>query len=79
MRENICMKKKIISRLFFLVPFLALTACTVYQNEIGSSYSTLIVNDIDMPDEESKAKFQELLDTLDELEDVQNVFHNVNL
>ncbi len=34
---------------------------------------------IDMPDEESKAKFQELLDTLDELEDVQNVFHNVNL
>ena len=34
---------------------------------------------IDAPDEESKAKFEELLDTLDELEDVQNVFHNVNL
>ena len=34
---------------------------------------------IDAPDEEAKAKFEELLDTLDELEDVQNVFHNVNL
>ena len=34
---------------------------------------------IDMPDEESKNKFQELVDALDELEDVQNVYHNVNL
>lgn len=33
---------------------------------------------IDLNDEE-KAKFQELLDALDELEDVQNVYHNVNL
>lgn len=33
---------------------------------------------IDIPEEE-KTKFQELVDGLDELEDVQNVYHNVNL
>ena len=41
---------------------------------------TLLANDqitIDDPDE--KKKFQELVDMLDELEDVQNVYHNVNL
>ena len=41
---------------------------------------TLLANDqitIDNPDE--KRKFQELVDMLDELEDVQNVYHNVNL
>lgn len=34
---------------------------------------------ITLPDEEEKRKFQELLDGLDEAEDVQNVFHNVDL
>ena len=34
---------------------------------------------IDMPDEEHKAKFQELLDMLEECEDVKSVYHNVNL
>ena len=32
---------------------------------------------IDNP--EDKARFEELLDNLDELEDVQNVYHNVEL
>ena len=40
----------------------------------------MIANEmVDMPDEETKNRFQELVDNLDELEDVQNVFHNVNL
>ena len=34
---------------------------------------------IDMPDEEHKQKFQELLDVLEECEDVKSVYHNVNL
>lgn len=34
---------------------------------------------IDIDDPEDKRKFEELLDALDELEDVQNVYHNVNL
>lgn len=34
---------------------------------------------IDMPDEEHKQKFQELLDMLEECEDVKAVHHNVNL
>ncbi len=41
---------------------------------------SLIPNEyITLPDDESKQKFQELIDTLDELEDVQNVYHNVDL
>ena len=34
---------------------------------------------IDIDDPEDKRKLEELLDALDELEDVQNVYHNVNL
>ena len=34
---------------------------------------------VDLPDEETKTRFQELIDALDELEDVQSVYHNVNL
>ena len=34
---------------------------------------------VTLPDEETRTKFEELLDQLDELEDVQNVYHNVDL
>ena len=34
---------------------------------------------VTMPDDETKTKFEELIDQLDELEDVQNVYHNVDL
>ena len=34
---------------------------------------------ITIDDEEVKGKFEDLIDTLDELEDVQNVYHNVDL
>ena len=34
---------------------------------------------ITIDDPETKAKFEELIDALDELEDVQNVYHNVEL
>ena len=41
---------------------------------------TFLANDpITIDDPEQLRKFNELLDMLDEVEDVQNVFHNVNL
>ncbi|MFA5443136.1 MAG: YebC/PmpR family DNA-binding transcriptional regulator [Bacilli bacterium] len=39
----------------------------------------MLANDAINLSEEDQALFQELLDVLDELQDVQNVFHNVNL
>lgn len=55
---------------------LASTGITEYEE----AEISLIPNEyISMPDDESKGKFQDLLDNLDELEDVQNVYHNVEL
>ena len=46
--------------------------------EFISSEITFLANDpIELTDPEDKRKFTELLDMLDELEDVQNVYHNV--
>ena len=46
--------------------------------EFISSEITFLPNDpIELEDPEDKRKFTELLDMLDELEDVQNVYHNV--
>lgn len=48
--------------------------------EFEEAEISMIPNEyIDLPDDETKEKFQNLLDDLDELEDVQNVYHNVNL
>ena len=47
-------------------------------NEFITSEITFLPNDpIELNDPEDKRKFTELLDMLDELEDVQNVYHNV--
>ena len=47
-------------------------------NEFITSEITFLANDpIELTDPEDKRKFTELLDMLDELEDVQNVCHNV--
>ena len=46
--------------------------------EFITSEITFLANDpIELTDPEDKRKFTELLDMLDELEDVQNVYHNV--
>ena len=46
--------------------------------EFITSEITFLANDpIELEDPEDKRKFTELLDMLDELEDVQNVYHNV--
>ena len=46
--------------------------------EFITSEITFLANDpIELSDPEDKRKFTELLDMLDELEDVQNVYHNV--
>jgi len=49
-------------------------------NEFETAEIMMIANDkIDITDPEDKRKFSELLDMLDECEDVQAVYHNVNL
>jgi len=49
-------------------------------SEFDAAEVTLLANDqVTIDDPEEKRKFQELVDQLDELEDVQNVYHNVNL
>ncbi len=46
--------------------------------EFETAEITLLPNDpIEITDPEDKRKFDELIDMLDELEDVQNVYHNV--
>ena len=46
--------------------------------EFETAEITFLANDpIELEDPEDKRKFTELLDMLDELEDVQNVYHNV--
>jgi len=48
--------------------------------EYETSEIMLLANDpVDLADPEDKRKFTELLDMLDELQDVQAVYHNVNL
>ncbi|MCQ2776720.1 MAG: YebC/PmpR family DNA-binding transcriptional regulator [Bacilli bacterium] len=49
-------------------------------SEFEMAEITLLANDpIELADPEDKRKMEELLDMLDEIEDVQNVYHNVNL
>ncbi len=49
-------------------------------NEFDMAEITFLANDpITLDDPEDKRKFEELLGMLDEVEDVQNVYHNVNL
>ena len=49
-------------------------------NDFDTAEIKLIANDyISITDEEDKAKFNQLLDMLDECEDVQAVYHNVEL
>ena len=49
-------------------------------NEFQTNEISFIPNDyIDITDPEDKRKFNELLDLLDGIEDVQAVYHNVNL
>ena len=49
-------------------------------NEFEVSEITFLPNEtVSIPEGEDKEKFRQLLDVLDELEDVQNVYHNVNL
>jgi hypothetical protein len=49
-------------------------------NEFEVSEITFLANEtVSIPEGEDKEKFRQLLDVLDELEDVQNVYHNVNL
>ena len=46
--------------------------------EFETAEITFLANDpIEITDPEDKRKFDELIDMLDELEDVQNVYHNV--
>ena len=46
--------------------------------EFETAEITFLPNDpIEITDPEDKRKFDELIDMLDELEDVQNVYHNV--
>ncbi len=53
---------------------------TIGVTEYEEAEIQMVANEyIDMPDEETKTRFEELIDALDELEDVQNVYHNVNL
>lgn len=48
--------------------------------EFETNEISYIANDfVSISDEEDKKKFNELLDMLDELQDVQNVYHNVEL
>ena len=48
--------------------------------EFETNEISYIANDfVTISDEEDKKKFNELLDMLDELQDVQNVYHNVEL
>lgn len=48
--------------------------------EFETSEITLLANDpVSLDDPEDKRKFEELIDMLDELQDVQNVYHNVKL
>ena len=47
-------------------------------SEFETAEITFLPNDpIELEDPEDKRKFTELMDMLDELEDVQNVYHNV--
>ena len=47
-------------------------------SEFETAEITWLANDpVELPDPEDKRKFEELLDMLDELQDVQNVYHNV--
>ena len=47
-------------------------------NEFEVAEITFLPNEpISLDDPEDKRKFDELIDMLDELEDVQNVYHNV--
>ena len=47
-------------------------------NEFDVSEITFLANEpITLDDPEEKRKFDELVDMLDEIEDVQNVYHNV--
>lgn len=61
----------------------AFNACREALNGMGISEFdmaeiTFIANDpIEITDEEEKKKFEELCDMLDDVEDVQNVYHNV--
>ena len=49
-------------------------------SEFDVAEITFLANDpIELTDPEDKRKFEELIDALDELEDVQNVAHNVEL
>ncbi len=49
-------------------------------SEYEEAEISMIPNEyIKIDDPETKAKFEELIDALDELEDVQNVYHNVDL
>jgi len=41
--------------------------------------SMLAQNEITLPDDEATAKFEKLIDALEDLDDVQQVYHNVNL
>ena len=48
--------------------------------EFETAEISFLANDpIELSDPEDKRKFEELLDMLDELQDVQNVYHNVKL
>ena len=48
--------------------------------EFETAEIMMLANDpVSLDDPEEKRKFEELLDMLDEVEDVQNVYHNVNL
>lgn len=47
--------------------------------EFDMAEITMLANEpVDIDDPEQKRKFEELCDMLDELQDVQNVYHNVN-
>ena len=48
-------------------------------SEFETAEIVFLANDQIELDEEDKRKFEELLDMLDEVEDVQNVYHNVKL
>lgn len=47
--------------------------------EFDMAQLTMLANETITLEDEHKERFQELLDSLDELEDVQAVYHNVNL
>ena len=66
--------------MLFASPFVVNVLSSLGISEYEEAEISMIPNEyITIDDEEVKGKFEDLIDTLDELEDVQNVYHNVDL